>query len=136
MMMRSEAEIRKQVEARVRRWGLLALNGILWVGAAKLIYGYSQNYSFIGSQSDVIVVVMVGWVIAVGLHFLRTVYVELREWLVQRAIQRERQRYAQDDAYEKHKHDESPLLMSDDGELTGLPVWNDEDEYAQRSRNS
>ncbi len=88
--MRSEAEIRKQVETRLRRWGLLALNGILWVGAAKLILVYSQTHGFYANQSDIILLIMLGWVSLVGLHALRTIYVELREYLVRRAIRQER----------------------------------------------
>ena len=79
--MRSDAEIRKQVEARLRRWGLLALNVILWVGAAKLIYGYSQYGNF-GQFTGAVALVMVSWAALVGLHALRTFYVEGREWLV------------------------------------------------------
>lgn len=134
MMMRSEAEIRKQVETRLRRWGLVALNGILLIGAAKLIFAYSQNHDFMGSQADVIIALMIGWVALVGLHFLRTVYVELREYLVRRAIDQERN--STHAAYEKPKHDETQLSLSDDGELADFLTWYQEDEYAQRTSDS
>ena len=83
--MRSEAEIRRQVETRLRRWGLLALNGILWVGAAKLIYGYSQYGNF-GQFTGAVALFMVAWAALLGLHALRTFYVEGREWLVRRQL--------------------------------------------------
>ncbi len=106
--MRSEAQIRKQVEARFRRWSLLVLNGILWVGAAKLIYVFSQSHSFPSRADDVGILFMVGWLVLFGLHFLRTVYVEMREYLVRRAVERERASFELHDAYEKRKHDQAP----------------------------
>lgn len=122
--MRSEAEIRKQVETRLRRWSLLALNGILWIGVAKLLFVYSQTHSFYGSQSDIIALVMLGWVALVGLHTLRTIYVELREYLVRRAIRQEHERYA-----DKPKRDETRL--TDDGELVDFASLYDDDEQIQ-----
>ena len=126
--MRSEAEIRKQVETRLHRWGLLALNLILWVGAAKLLYGFSQ-YSSFGRFDGLIVLMMVGWAVLVGLHALRTFYVEGREWLVKRAIEREKQFYLRQNAYIKRKRDESASLPDEsrlslpdeDGKYSGVP---------------
>ncbi|MBI1256328.1 MAG: hypothetical protein GC204_02550 [Chloroflexi bacterium] len=128
--MRSDAEIRRQVERRVRRWGLLALNAILWVGAAKLIYVISERYSFSGKAEDVGILFMVGWAALVGLHALRTFYVEGREWLVRRAIAQEHQRYG---LPEKRKRDDSASLPdetwfslpADDGEYTVVPFRDD-----------
>jgi hypothetical protein len=126
--MRSEGEIRREVEERLRRWGLLALNGILWVGAAKLLYGFSR-YSSFGRFDGVVVLAMVLWAALVGLHALRTFYVEGKEWLVRRAIEREREFYRLQTGYEKRKRDESASLPDDsrfslpaeDGEYTVLP---------------
>ena len=125
--MRSEAEIRKAVETRLRRWGLLALNGILWVGALKLIFGYSQFNDFQGTLADVVAGMMVIWLALFGLHALRTFYVELREYLVRRAIEREHRLHTD---YEKPKR----LELGEDGEL--VEYLDHEDEHAQRSRNS
>ena len=104
--MRSDAEIRRQVEGRLRRWALLVLNAILWVGAAKLFYGVSQ-YSSFGQFTGAVALVMVVWAALVGLHALRTFYVEGREWLVRRAIAQEQQHYG---LREKRKRDDSASL--------------------------
>ncbi len=111
-MMRSEGEIRREVEGRLRRWGLLALNLILWAGAAKLLYGFAQ-YSSFGRFDGLIVLAMVAWAALVGLHALRTFYVEGREWLVRREITREREFYVLQNAYEKRKRDDSASLPDD-----------------------
>ena len=140
-MMRSEGEIRHEVETRLRRWGFLALNGILWVGAAKLIYGYSQYDNF-GRFSGVVVLFMLGWLVLVGLHALRTIYVEGREWLVRRAIAREREFYVLQNAYEKPKRDESvslsddarPSLQAEDGELVDFPFSHESEPKVKNER--
>jgi len=126
--MRSEGEIRREVEGRLRRWGLLILNGILWVGAAKLLYGYSEYGNF-GRFSGAVVLFMLVWAALVGLHVLRTLYVEGKEWLVKRAIAREREFYRLQSVYEKRKRGESASLPDDsrfslleeDGEYPGVP---------------
>lgn len=129
MIMRSEAEIRRLVEMRLRRWGLLALNGVLWAGAAKLIYGYSQYRDLHGVAADVIIPLMLVWLIVFGLHALRTFYVEGREWLVKWAIRREHQVYGWQPIDEKPKRresaslpDESRFSLPDEGaEYPGVP---------------
>src|ERR1700710_1879062 len=92
-IMRSEVEIRRQVETRLHRWGLLTLNAILWGGAAKLIDAYVQYASFYGGARDGIVLVMVLWLNLIGLHALWVFYGEIRERLVRWAITREHQVY-------------------------------------------
>ncbi len=131
--MRTEAEIRGAVEARLRRWGLLALNGILWVGAAKLIYGYSQYGNF-GQFAGAVILFMIVWAALFGLHALRVFYVELRERLVRRAVEREREFYQLQVAYEKRKHEEPLPRLSDDGELIDFPEWSDAEGKLKRER--
>jgi hypothetical protein len=139
--MRSEAEIRRQVETRLRRWGLLALNGILWIGAAKLLYGFAQ-YSSFGRFDGLIVLLMVGWAVLLGLHALRTFYVEGRERLVQWAIKREHQVYGWQPLDEKPKRAESASrpaesrvsLQADDGELVDFPFSQEADVKAKHER--
>src|SRR4051812_10909682 len=104
--MRSETEIRRQVEIRLRRWGLLALNGILWIGAAKLVYEFNQIHPLYDRVLNLIFFVMAGWLALVGLHALRTIYVEGREWLVKWAIAREHQVYGWQPLDEKPKRRE------------------------------
>ena len=136
--MRSDAEIRNLVESRLRRWGLLVLNIILWVGAAKLVYGVTQTSSF-GQFTGAIVLIMVAWAALVGLHALRTFYVEGKERLVQWAIKREHQVYGWQPLDEKPKRDESASrpeesrysLQADDGELVDFPFSQEADVKAK-----
>ncbi len=128
--MRSEVEIRRQVEARLHRWLFLLLHGGLWTAVGFGLYFYSRRVIVPSGWVDSAIMVMLLWAGLVGLHVLRTVYVELREYVVRRAVDRERQHYQARDIYEKPKR----LEASDDGELIELAAWRDED--AQRSRNS
>ena len=133
--MRSEAEIRRQVETRLHRWGMLALNAILWIGAAKLIDAYIQYASFYGGARDGIVLVMVLWLSLIGLHALWVFYREIREGLVRWAIAREHQVYGWQPMDEKPKRRESASLPDesrlslpvDDGEYPGVPSRHEPD---------
>jgi hypothetical protein len=109
--MRSEADIRKQVEKRLRRWAFLLLHVILWAGVAKgLAYLTSVRTD---GWSQTLLLGMALWASLIGLHVLRTLYVEAREFLVRQAIEREYGRYESPGSYEKPKR----LEISDDGEL-------------------
>src|SRR5664279_3117144 len=102
---------------------------------------------YLGEPWDTLFVFfMLAWLGLVGLHTLRVLYVELREWLVRRAVERERQFYVLQDAYEKRKHGESFSRAADDtfprstddGELIDFPVSQDQHEevkakYERRS---
>lgn len=116
--MRSEAEIRKQVEDHLKRRLLLVLDGGLWLAAVFFLWRYSITSS-LGSFEGLAILFMLGWTGIVGLHTLRTIYVELREYLVKRAIERERRTYVtfSDDETMKRKHDDAIPRLSDDGEL-------------------
>ncbi len=117
--MRSEAEIRKQVEARLRRRGLFALNAILWFASGMFLWLGRGVYYFITDYSNTLLNLMLLWTFVLGLHFLYTVYVELRDWLVGRAVERERRYYVMSGDDEKPKRDAAVarLELTDDGEL-------------------
>lgn len=125
--MRSEAEIRREVETRLRRRGLLLLNGGLWTGAV-LFLALLMPRGVYGSLTGLIMIGMLAWTLALGLHAFRVVYVELRERLVNSAIERERQFYLLRENYEKQKRfeerdraDAAFVHLSDDGELVDAP---------------
>lgn len=119
--MRSEAEIRRQVETRLKRRGLLFLDGGLWLAVVFILSKIMPYSSFGTTLNSLLAVFMFLWTGIIGLHFLRTVYVELREWLVRRAIERERQFFQMRDAHEKRKRDDALPRLSDDGELFDFP---------------
>jgi hypothetical protein len=143
MTMRSEGEIRREVEGRLRRRGLLILDGGLWLVAGFAIYNYAQ-YGKFGIYGNIIVAFILVWTALVGLHTLAVLYIEVRERLVRQAIEREYQFYMMKNAYEKRKYDDSPSRnvdgsrrrIAEDGELIDLPVTYDDDvdekaKYAQ-----
>ena len=131
--MRSEAEIRSEVETRLRRRLMLFLHGALWVVGAAIVYRVTRFSSF-GSLTGMVMLLLLAWTGMLGLHVLRVGYVELRERLVRGAIERERQFYLLRDNYEKrkrseergrseeHEREESTVVhLSDDGELVDAP---------------
>lgn len=126
---RSEAEIRNDVTNRLKRRGLLLLNGGLGVLAVFLLYQFTRFRSFGEPWATLILLFMLGWFVLGILHTAAVVYVELREWLVRSAIERERQFYLLRDNYEKQKraeirdrdYDTARLSISDDGELIDYP---------------
>jgi hypothetical protein len=61
-------------------------------------------------------------------------YVELREYLVRRAIERARHLSRDEGAYEKRKHDDAlpRLELGEDGELVDFPMREDTN-YERRS---
>ncbi len=134
--MRSDAEIRKQVEDRLKRRLLFVADGGLWLVTMIVLWQVSA-YSSFGGFSGVIALIMLAWLGIVGLHFLRTVYVELRDYLVNRAIERERRyyvtrdEYADDTYYEKRKRDSDAAIprleLNDDGELVDFDFAADRD---------
>ena len=145
--MRSDWEIRREVEMRLRRRGLLILDGGLWLLVGFGLFEFTQYRSLPFSEPwpTLIIVFMLIWLVLVGLHGAGVAYVEVREWMVKRAIEREREFYVLQNAYEKRKHnepssrsvDEARRLAADDGELITFPYHEAEDnQYAQRSRNS
>lgn len=126
--MRSDIEIRREVETRLRRRGLLLLNGALWAGAVLASYLYVERYSLANALSSYLFFFMLAWTFVLGLHFLRLLYVELRERMVRSAIERERQFYLLRDHFEKQKRSETrkredaaSLRLLDDGELVDYP---------------
>lgn len=131
--MRSEAEIRKQINVRFRRWAALAFNGGLWAAVAMGLYFYSERANFSPDLVAPVIAFMVIWAAVVGLHFLYSLYTETRESLVQKAIEREREFYLLRADYEKRKRDEALPELADDGELIDFADWQDEDAYAKRS---
>lgn len=120
--MRSEAEIRREIESRLRRRGLLLVNGAAWSVVVFILSQIFPSRSLGTTLTSLLVLWMVGWTMVLGLHFLRTIYVEMREWLVSRAIARERSAYdLRDSAYAKPKRREEARL-SDDGEFVDEPL--------------
>ena len=115
--MRSEAEIRREIEARLRRRGLLLLNGGLWSAAVFILSQIFPSRSLGTTLTSLIVLWMLAWTAVLGLHFLRTVYVELREWLVRRAIDREQRIYYVNSTYEKRKRVDVLPPLEDDEEI-------------------
>ncbi|MBI1256329.1 MAG: hypothetical protein GC204_02555 [Chloroflexi bacterium] len=144
-MMRSEQEIRREVEGRLKRRGLLLLDGGLGALVVFFLYQFSRYRSFGDPWAGLILLFIFGWFAFGILHTAYVLYVEAREWLVQRAITREREFYALKMAYEKRKRDDSFSLneygsrprISEDGELISFPEDEiEEGDYAQRRRNS
>ncbi len=79
--MRSEAEIRKQVEARLKRWLFLIADGGLWF-AAVFFYRSSGGFLNLGQFAGAGSLLLTLWFVVVGLHTLWTFYATLRDWLV------------------------------------------------------
>lgn len=134
--MRSEAEIRREVETRLRRRGWLIVNGGLWLAVVSGMFAYTRYRSLgLGEPwTSLIILFMLMWLVFIGLHAFRVIYVELREHLIQRAIEHERRLYTQGDAYEKSKRDDTSILsIADDGELIDFAARDDEEAHAQRS---
>ena len=126
---RTEAKIRSEVPNRLKRRGLLLLNGGLGVLAVFLLYQFTRFSSFGEPWSTLILLFMLGWFVLGILHTAAVAYVELRERLVRSALERERQFYLLRDNYEKQKRaeirerdlDASYLRIADDGELIDYP---------------
>ena len=133
--MRSEAEIRKQVTARLWRLGLFVVDGGLWLAAVFILSQIMPSGGF-GQFRGLIVLLMLGWTVLLGLHTLWVLGVELREYLVRRAVEREREFYMLHGDYEKSKRDEAIPRLSDDGELIDFSVWGSEQEVVNREQRS
>lgn len=120
---RSEAEIRSEVSARLRRRGLLLLDGGLGALTVFLIYTYTGYRSLGEPWATLVILFLCGWFVLGVIHTAAVLYAELRERLVRSAIERERQFYLLRDNYEKQKRSEawddeySRLRIADDGEL-------------------
>jgi hypothetical protein len=121
------------MSANGKRWLLLALNGILWVGTAKLIDAYIQNTNFYSGVRDVIVLMMVAWLNLVGLQALWVLYREIRERLMRWAIEQAQPSYRRD-ADDKRKRDQAALMLADDGELVDFPFRFDTDKRSNDER--
>jgi hypothetical protein len=112
--MRSEAEIRREVEQRFNRWVFLFMNGGLWIVVGAGLSLYSRYQGVPAGWIDSVLLFLMFWGLLVGLHFLRTVYVEKRDWLVRRAIEHERKAYLLGNTYDKRKRGETLPRLSDD----------------------
>lgn len=135
--MRSEAEIRKHIEDHLKRRGLWVVDAGLWLLAVfvfreSMLGGYSTTVNYLAT------LFMLAWMAALGAHTLRTVYVELRDYLVNRALEREQHYYVMEDGRSKRKRNEARprLAIDDDGELVDFLAEDEEESYAQRSRDS
>lgn len=117
--MRSEAEIRREVESRLKRRGLVLLHGALWVIITTSLYLYARVQNTPVGWSTSAVFFMGLWACLIGLHAFTVIYVELRERLVRKAIERERKHYQIGDTYygKRKRVDDPPLLLEDDGEI-------------------
>jgi hypothetical protein len=62
------------------------------------------------------------WACLVGLHAFWVIYVELRERLVRKAIERERRYYQIGDSFQKPKRRAAAPRLRDDGELVDYPA--------------
>jgi hypothetical protein len=119
--MRSETEIRREIEARLRRRGFLLLHGALWAIITFSLYAYSRYQGVPVGWTTSAVFFMGLWAFIVGLHTFWVGYVELRDRLVRQAVERERRYYPMGDAYAKPKRREAPPRLSDDGDLVDFP---------------
>lgn len=81
-----EAEIRKQVEDRLKRRGLFLADAGLWLMTFLFLWVMRPEGRFVSAM----IFFAFLWTGVLGLHFMRTAYVELRDYLVARAIERER----------------------------------------------
>ncbi len=90
--MRSEAEIRKQVEARLKRWLFLIIDGGAWLGAAFILWQTASYRSF-GQFSGALALFMLLWLVrrraALPADDLR----RTARLLGARAVERERRYY-------------------------------------------
>lgn len=137
--MRSEAEIRSQVEKRFHRWVFLLLNGGAWAAISVGLYLYyranraPEGWIDSGWVSSATIIMLL-WGIIVGLHFLRTVYVETREWLVGRAVDREIRDYTLREMHQKRKRDDALPYLTDEREQVDFPSEEEAigDAYAKR----
>ncbi len=104
-----EISIREQVEARLDRRLLFAADAGAW-----LFYLWVFKYTSFAHFEGMAVFLALIWMGVLGLHFLWTFYAELRDWLVQRAVERERRyAFAQDAIYEKPKRARRFELIDD-----------------------
>ena len=127
--MRSDAEIRSEVETRLKRRGLLVVNGGLYLLSGLFFYFYIRTNGFFNALGSYLFFFMLAWTGILLLHILRVAFVEMRERLVRSAIERERQFYLLRDNFEKqkrsegHDYDDSRLrIADDDGELVDYPA--------------
>ena len=86
--MYSEIAIARQVEMRLNRRVLLVADAGAWV-----FYLWVFKYTSFAHFEGMAVLIALLWMGVLGLHFLWTIYVELRDWLVRRAIEHERHFY-------------------------------------------
>ncbi len=133
-MMRHEADIRREVEGRIRRRGLLLLHLLLWAVISLSLFLYSRIQWVPAGWIASAAMTMAIWLLIVGLHGFWVGYVEVRDRAVRSAIERERQFYLLRDHYEKSKRSEEharsderervtadSFRMTDDGELIDYP---------------
>lgn len=103
-----EEAIRRRVNRRILRWGLLGLHFIIWMVGAGLL-----DMSLGKPTSEVLILI---WFGLVGLHAGLVALSGMRDRMVQREIRRERQNASEERYQEKLKRDRL-YRLSDDGEL-------------------
>jgi hypothetical protein len=135
--MRSEAEIRREIEGRLRRRGLLLLHGALWAIITFSLYAYARYQGVPVGWGTSATFFMGLWALIVGLHAFWLIYAELRDRLVRQAVERERQLYLAGYFHEKRKRSAaSPRLPDEDDSLedTLIDFPADEDEHVAEAR--
>ncbi|MBI1256330.1 MAG: hypothetical protein GC204_02560 [Chloroflexi bacterium] len=106
--MRSEQEIRREVEGRLKRRGLLLLDGGLWLLTMIALFAYSRHNDLWEGYSPAIMLV---WTIVLALHLFRVRYSEKRKW---------------DDSASRLMHQSAPRI-AEDGELITFPYHENEE---------
>ncbi len=86
--MYSEIAISRQVEARLNRRVLLVADGSAW-----MFFLWVFKFTSFARFEGMAVLIALIWTGVLGLHFLGMAYIELRDWLVRRAIEHERRAY-------------------------------------------
>jgi 2TM domain len=137
--MPSEEEIRRRVEKRIKQRNEFYIHLAVFIVVIPMLWimwGFTSDFfsAFLSDSAWVFdgmpwpIFPTIGWGIGIVAHGL-TVYfnspgrIEARERTIQREIERERQRLANDSYYEKPKRERS-VRLTDDGEL----IEEDEDE--------
>lgn len=120
--MPTEEQIRRRIEKRIKERNEFYVHLAFFIGGNLLMW----LIWFLTNSGDTDgfpwpIIVLASWGIGIVAHGL-TVYfnsperIEARERTIQREIERERQRLAADDYYEKPKRDRH-VRLTDDGEL-------------------
>jgi 2TM domain-containing protein len=139
--MPSEEEIRRRVEKRIKQRNEFYIHLAVYIAVNLLLWGiwfFTSNFHNGEDNFPWPFIPMMGWGIGIVAHGL-TVYfnsarrIEARERAVQREIERERERLANDDHYEKPKRDQR-MRLTEDGELIEI-ADDDAEEIEKRKRD-